>query len=131
MKCSMAPEPRPLLPYADCTARLRSSTAYLMLQLAHVAPGDVVLDPMCGIGTLPLVAAAQTCCGCAIAADIDEHVLRQAAANGRHLHAAHARAARDGAPHLALGDLVPISERRGLAPPETTPHLPRRPTPPR
>jgi hypothetical protein len=70
---------------------------------------------------VPLVAAAQTCCGCAIAGDIDEHVLRQAAANGRHLHTAHAHAARDGAPYLALGDLASISERRGLAPPETTP----------
>ena len=73
---------------------------------------------------MPLVAAAQTCCGCAIAGDIDEHVLRQAAANGRHLHAAHAHAARDGAPYLALGDLDSISERRGLAPPETTPPPP-------
>ena len=101
---------------------------------------------------MPLVAAAQTCCGCAIAGDIDEHVLRQAAANGRHLHAAHAHAARDGAPYLALGDLAAangrhlhaahahaardgapylalgdldsISERRGLAPPETTPPPP-------
>ena len=70
---------------------------------------------------MPLVAAAQTCCGCALAGDIDEHVLRQAAANGRHLHTAHAHAARDGAPYLALGDLASISERRGLAPPETTP----------
>ena len=48
------------MPYASIDARLRSSTAWLMLRLARVQPGDVVLDPMCGIGTVPLEAAATT-----------------------------------------------------------------------
>ena len=44
-------EPRPLLPCCAIDARLRASTAWLMLQLARLRPGDVVLDPMCGVGT--------------------------------------------------------------------------------
>ena len=98
----LAAEARPMLPYVDCTARLRPSTAYLMLRLANVQRGDVVLDPMCGVGTVPLVAAASTAAGCAFAADVDEYVLRQAAANGRQLSAACMRAAASGAAHLPL-----------------------------
>ncbi|CAI5935291.1 unnamed protein product [Closterium sp. NIES-65] len=33
------------------------STAFALLQLADIRPGDIVLDPMCGCGTLPLEAA--------------------------------------------------------------------------
>ncbi|KAG0565991.1 hypothetical protein KC19_7G029500 [Ceratodon purpureus] len=35
---------------------LKPSTAYGLLQLADVQPGDIVLDPMCGCGTIPLEA---------------------------------------------------------------------------
>lgn len=35
-------EPRPLLPFSETPASLRPSCAWLMLQLAHVGPGDVV-----------------------------------------------------------------------------------------
>ena len=73
----MCPEPRPLLPYNDCGAALRPSTAFLMLRLANVKEGDVVIDPMCGIGTVPLVAAAHTRCAYAFAGDVDPHVLNQ------------------------------------------------------
>jgi SAM-dependent methyltransferase len=37
---------------------LRPSTAQLLLTLAKVRPGDVVLDAMCGTGTVPIIAAA-------------------------------------------------------------------------
>ena len=46
-------EPRPLLPRADITARLRCSTAYLLLQLADVRPGDIVCDPSTPNGPRP------------------------------------------------------------------------------
>ncbi|XP_024385667.1 uncharacterized protein [Physcomitrium patens] len=36
---------------------LKPSTAYGILQLADVQPGDIVLDPMCGCGTIPLEAS--------------------------------------------------------------------------
>ncbi len=32
---------------------LRPSTAYMLLQLAQLKPGDIVLDSMCGVGTIP------------------------------------------------------------------------------
>ncbi|XP_024523378.1 THUMP domain-containing protein 3-like isoform X2 [Selaginella moellendorffii] len=36
---------------------LRPSVAYALVQLGHIKCGDVVLDPMCGCGTIPLEAA--------------------------------------------------------------------------
>ena len=85
-KARMGPEPRPLMPYADTPARLRASTAWLMMQLADVQPGDVVLDPMCGIGTLPVIAAATSPCAVALGGDIDDELLSQAARNASWLH---------------------------------------------
>jgi len=35
---------------------LKSSIAYCMLQLANIQPGDVVCDPMCGGGSIPIEA---------------------------------------------------------------------------
>ena len=37
--------------------RLRPSTAALLLHLAKVKPGDIVLDPCAGLGTIPVEAA--------------------------------------------------------------------------
>lgn len=99
-RACLGPEPKPLLPYADSSASLRSSTAFLMLKLAEVRKGDVVLDPMCGIGTLPLVAAASTECALALAGDADPHVVQQAALNGRLLDASGRRARAQKADHL-------------------------------
>ncbi|KAL2613006.1 hypothetical protein R1flu_024698 [Riccia fluitans] len=36
---------------------LKPSTSYALLQLAEIQPGHIVLDPMCGCGTIPLEAA--------------------------------------------------------------------------
>lgn len=102
-KAKLGPEPRPLLPHADSIASLRSSTAYLMLELARVQPGEILLDPMCGIGTLPLVGAASAPCACAIAGDVDAHVLHQAALNGEALRAAQRRAISYGSSRLLFG----------------------------
>jgi Putative RNA methylase family UPF0020 len=34
--------------------RLRPSNAFLLLELAKIQKGDIILDPCCGIGTIPL-----------------------------------------------------------------------------
>ena len=53
-------EPRPLLEGTNYqrAATLRPSTAQNMLLLANVQPGEIVIDCMCGIGTLPLEVAS-------------------------------------------------------------------------
>ncbi|KAF0688189.1 Aste57867_20172 [Aphanomyces stellatus] len=48
----LAPERR-RIPTMKYMSTLRPSTAYLMLQLAECSIGDIVLDCMCGVGTLP------------------------------------------------------------------------------
>ncbi|KAG7387105.1 hypothetical protein PHYPSEUDO_014759 [Phytophthora pseudosyringae] len=53
----LANESRSALADSQYISTLRPSTAYLMLQLAQHKYGHVVLDSMCGIGTLPICAA--------------------------------------------------------------------------
>jgi 23S rRNA G2445 N2-methylase RlmL len=70
-------------------ASLRPTLAAAMLRLAEVRPGHVVLDPMCGAGTILAEALAvlgasrhpSTVCG----GDIDRGALRKAGANVRRL----------------------------------------------
>ncbi|GLD92554.1 hypothetical protein PINS_up001113 [Pythium insidiosum] len=50
-------EPRAFLADSKYVSTLRPSTAFLMLRLAQYAPGDVVLDSMCGVGTIPICSA--------------------------------------------------------------------------
>eukprot|EP00978_Attheya_sp_CCMP212_P008286 scaffold19457_cov49-Attheya_sp.AAC.2 len=40
--------------------RLRPSTANLLIHMAQLQPGDIVLDPCAGMGTIPLEASFQT-----------------------------------------------------------------------
>jgi Putative RNA methylase family UPF0020 len=47
-------EPRPYLDAGGRTAMLRPSTARLLLHLAKLQPGQHCLDPMAGIGTIPI-----------------------------------------------------------------------------
>ena len=53
--------------------------AHLLLALADVTAGDVVIDPMCGVGTLPVVGAA-ACAGAALClgGDIEADCVAQA-----------------------------------------------------
>ena len=119
-KMKMATEPRPLMPYAAIDARLRSSTASLMLRLARVQPGDVVLDPMCGIGTVPLEASATTGAVLALGGDVDEELVWQASRNARASQLAAAQAApREPLPlAAAAAALAEEAVRDGLTPPE-------------
>jgi tRNA G10 N-methylase Trm11 len=112
-RARMCPEPKPFVPFTDSSASLRPSTASLMAYLARIKPGDVVIDPMCGLGTVPLVACVYTACGLALGGDVDEHTLHQAHRNAGALRRANDDArmhhhqdlsfARwvDGPPHMA------------------------------
>ncbi|RMX65911.1 hypothetical protein DD238_004935 [Peronospora effusa] len=69
----LANESRNALADSQYVSTLRPSTAYLMLQLAKHKYGDVVLDSMCGIGTLPICAADFTNDGVyALGGELDE-----------------------------------------------------------
>ena len=91
-RAHIGPEPRPLLPHSNTPCHLRPSIAWLLIELAGVKDGDVVLDPFCGIGTIPLVAAAAFPCSFALAGDVDESLLTQAAANADALRRARSNA---------------------------------------
>src|SRR4030095_12321090 len=66
-------------------ARLPASTtpviAGIMCRLAKLRAGDVVLDPMCGAGTLLVVAAGSANLAPVIGFDISQRAVREAAAN--------------------------------------------------
>eukprot|EP00945_MAST-04E_sp_MAST-4E-sp1_P000010 g10.t1 len=47
-------ESRPFVPFKRPESTLRPSTAHLMMAIANTLPGDLVLDPMCGAGTIPI-----------------------------------------------------------------------------
>lgn len=74
-------EPRPLLPAVDVPARLRLSTAWHLVELAQLKPGDVVCDPMCGVGTIPLEAAAGRQPVLALGGDLCAGAVQQAQIN--------------------------------------------------
>ena len=69
-------------------ARLPASTtpviAGIMCRLAKLRDGDVVLDPMCGAGTLLVVAAGSAGLASVIGCDIRRRAVRDAAANLAH-----------------------------------------------
>ncbi|KAG7398684.1 hypothetical protein PHYBOEH_010634 [Phytophthora boehmeriae] len=80
----LANESRNALVDTDYISTLRPSTAYLMLQLAKHEFGDVCLDSMCGIGTLPICAADFTNDGVyALGGELDELPSGKAGQNAR------------------------------------------------
>lgn len=62
-------------------ASLKSNLAFAMLDLADVSQEDVVLDPMCGIGTIPIEAAFIG--AKAIGFDINEESIKLAKKNAK------------------------------------------------
>ena len=56
-KNRMAAEKRWGMAESQRISTLRPSTAYLMLQLAKLRIGELVIDSMCGVGTLPIIAS--------------------------------------------------------------------------
>lgn len=66
---------------------LKPSTAFALLQMAQVKPGQILLDPMCGCGTIPLEAfdwlkgkGGVHCVG----GDVDLEAVSAAEVNSRH-----------------------------------------------
>ena len=80
-RSAVGAEPRPILPFAGATSRLRLSTAYLLLELAGVREGDVVLDPMCGVGTIPILAARRFKKTVALGGDVNDASVAKARAS--------------------------------------------------
>ena len=101
-------EPRPLMPYCHTIGRLRSTTAYLMLKLAHPKPGEVLIDPMCGVGTVPLEASAVWPALHVLGGDAHARSAAQAAANSAALAEARRRAASEAMATLPLAQ-VPLT----------------------
>ncbi|HEY1378445.1 MAG TPA: methyltransferase domain-containing protein [Gemmataceae bacterium] len=71
-------------------ASLRPTVAAAMVRLAGAAPGDTVLDPLCGAGTIlaeQLALARQRRAGAVrvVGGDVDPPAVRAAAANLRHV----------------------------------------------
>lgn len=76
IRVSKAPlHKRPYRVHRD-DATLNAPLAALMLRFAGAAPGGLVLDPFCGVGTVPLESLHQNAEVRAIGGDIDERKLR-------------------------------------------------------
>lgn len=65
------------------TAGLRSTVAWAMASLAEISAGALVLDPMCGLGTILLEAAKEWPEACYWGADISDSQLEGADGNIR------------------------------------------------
>lgn len=78
-----ANEERSLLVDSRYMCTLRPSTAYLMLQIATYTQGDVLLDGMCGIGTIPIysMAFARPQLMVALGGDNDAEAVQKAGVN--------------------------------------------------
>ena len=48
---------------------LRASIAYNMLRMCNIKLGDIVVDPMCGSGSIPIEAVQEWHCACHVAGD--------------------------------------------------------------
>ena len=117
----LPPEARPLMPCCDVGARLRCSSAWAMVALAQPKVGDVLLDPMAGVGTIPLEAAARWGGLLALGGDADLEGVEQMAANATRFELAARRAAAEALTTLPLaGGGLPTwhaAERRYATPP--------------
>ncbi|XP_060219821.1 THUMP domain-containing protein 2 isoform X2 [Meriones unguiculatus] len=63
------------------TAGLRSTIAWAMASIAEIKPGALVLDPMCGLGTILVEAAEEWPDVCYIGADVSDSQLLGACGN--------------------------------------------------
>ncbi|XP_049592884.1 THUMP domain-containing protein 2 isoform X2 [Syngnathus scovelli] len=73
------------LPFANRryikTTGLRSTVAWAMAELAQIQSGSLVLDPMCGVGTILIEAAQEHKLACFLGLDIDDRQLHKASEN--------------------------------------------------
>ncbi|CAM9165123.1 unnamed protein product [Ectocarpus sp. 12 AP-2014] len=64
---------------------LRPSTAYLMLRMAEPVVGDVVVDCMCGVGTIPFLGAGWFPGVCLVGGEIDDSAIDHLRRNAQSL----------------------------------------------
>ncbi len=62
---------------------LKPSVAYCMLRAVGARPGDLLADPLCGCGTLPLEAAQLGAGAHFIGGDLQHDAVRKAGLNAR------------------------------------------------
>eukprot|EP00727_Mastigamoeba_balamuthi_P012974 m51a1_g83 hypothetical protein (381) ;mRNA; r:270027-271367 len=62
---------------------LKSSIAYALARMDYVEPGDFVLDPMCGAGTIPIECAEVWPMNFCLGGDIDPEAITASSANSR------------------------------------------------
>ncbi len=81
-------------PYKIATipGTLHPPLAAAMVTLAGLRPGQTVLDPCCGAGTVPIEAACTVAGVCALGLDADAAALAASVGNGRHTAVTWARA---------------------------------------
>ncbi|XP_077352325.1 U6 snRNA (guanine-N(2))-methyltransferase THUMPD2 isoform X2 [Festucalex cinctus] len=63
------------------TTGLRSTVAWAMAELAHIQSGFLVLDPMCGVGTILIEAAQEHKLAYFLGLDVDDRQLHKASEN--------------------------------------------------
>ncbi|XP_077438042.1 U6 snRNA (guanine-N(2))-methyltransferase THUMPD2 [Vanacampus margaritifer] len=63
------------------TTGLRSTVAWAMADLAQIQSGFLVLDPMCGVGTILIEAAQEHKLACFLGLDVDDRQLHKASEN--------------------------------------------------
>lgn len=81
-------EARPLAPWVERIVTLRMSTAWALTALARPRPGDVLLDSMCGVGSIPVEACARWPSVFALGAELEVAAAQLAARNTAHARAA-------------------------------------------
>ncbi|KDO30722.1 hypothetical protein SPRG_19668 [Saprolegnia parasitica CBS 223.65] len=81
-KSRLANEERhPSMTSIQYISTLRPSTAYMLLQLARIEAGDIVLDAMCGVGTIPASATYLAAPVFALGGDVEEDAVEKAGRN--------------------------------------------------
>ncbi|MBN3277165.1 THUM3 protein, partial [Polyodon spathula] len=65
---------------------LRSTLAYGMLRLCKPQPSDIIIDPMCGTGAIPLEGAMEWPCSYYVAGDNNELAINRTINNINHIH---------------------------------------------
>ena len=65
---------------------LRASIAYNMLRMCDIQSGDIVIDPMCGSGSIPIEAAQEWSCCCHLAGDNSNVAVNKCLSNVAHVN---------------------------------------------
>ncbi|HEY3229664.1 MAG TPA: methyltransferase domain-containing protein [Roseiflexaceae bacterium] len=112
LRLGRAPLHRRAYKVASQPGSLKAPVAYCLCLLAGLQPGDAVLDPACGAGTIMIEAAALVPGGVVIGGDRDSHAIARAQENleaaglAPRVVWANAAQAAGGAGHIPSGEAV-------------------------